>query len=764
MKYLAILLTFTCLNTFSQQFDLRDWQLLTSYTRPTSVGVDSQGSLWVATTGGVYSYNPSDSLYASFNKLNGLSDLFYTAIIAVPEKKMIIAGSNQGNIDIIKEESNEILNITDLRNFTSVGAKINSMNYHDGIVYICSSIGLSEFVPDENGGELDQIFRDTYQRNEIISSLVLSDSLFIQTKNDGLFKTKLGNIITDPSNWEKVDLKGATGSQIDSMMLYDNEIYFYNTEAVWKRNQDTVELIQEKLVYDILQLTEYNNSLYMVTDFSRIDLFSEDRFYDFEFKFDGAFVYNIDGEENFLFKSELNGLRNYSDDKSALMPNSLGSNLIFEIDTKDEEIWITTGLFGTMYFDGEIWRYYYRRMKNVWDQDINGNNQRAIHISDNGNVYVGNKGLGLFEFRQWGDSLELYNYLDTNSLFRGINELPSDYQPGDTVDLFTEAAQMLTDDNDVLWVVNNGVDFRGYALIAKEGDDFYGFADIPNGFCSNQDSRGYYHLEIDGEGTKWLGSDESSEVAGILLYNENGTLEDKSDDLCMVLKTSNVTDLPNNRITALEVDKNGWVWVGTPTGVAYFLNPGAIRFSDEPEDLIGVTAQIFDGLNVVDIKVDAVNNKWVASSDEIKIFDPDGTELLATINSNNSPLPEDGITTLHMLEETGEVMIGTQSGLFIVKTLFSKPLETYDINIYPQPFNPNTHSEIRFEGLAADSELRIIKPGGELVHVLRATGNEAVWNGRKESGIFVDSGVYLVVAASEKNGARAVSKFAVIKK
>jgi ligand-binding sensor domain-containing protein len=763
MKYFALLILLTYLNTFSQNFDLREWRLQTSYTTPTSAAIDSEGKLWVSTTGGVYSYDPADSTYNAFNKLNGLSDLFYTSIISIPEIKLIIAGSNQGNIDIISEDSDEILNITDLRNFSSVGAKINSMNYHNGIVYICSSIGLSEFMPSQGGDRFSQIFGDTYQRNELISSIILRDSIFIQTKNDGIFKTKLGNIITDPTNWEQVNLMQATGSQIDSMMAFQDDIYFYNTEAVWRRSLDTVELVAERDLYEILQLIEFDNSIEMVTDFSRTDLINGDEFFDFDFKFDGAFNYPINGEENFLFLSELDGVRNYSDEKSALYPNSLGSNLIFEIDTKGEEIWATTGQFGTMYFDGDIWRYYYTRLENIWGDFINGNGQRAIHISDNGNVYIGHKGLGLFEVRSWGDSLAFLNYNDTNSIFRGIYELPEDYQKGDEIDLFTESAQILTDENNVVWAINNGVDFKGYALIAKDGEDFYGFAENPGGLCG-QNSRGYYHLVIDDQGTKWLGSDESSEVAGILLYNERGTLEDTSDDLCMVLRTNNVSDLPNNRITALEIDKNGWVWVGTPTGVAYFLNPSAIEYSNDPEDLIGVTAQIFDGINVVDIKVDAVNNKWIASPDEIKIFDPDGTELIGTINSNNSPLPETGITTMHMLEESGEVLIGTQSGLFTVKTLNPKPLEAYDINIYPQPFNPNIHSEIRFEGLAADSELKIIKPNGEIVHTFRAKGREAIWNGRKENGIFVNSGVYLVVTASEKNGARSVGKFAIIKK
>lgn len=765
MKYFLFLLIALALNT-QAQFQLSNWELLTSHSIPSDATSDSEGNLWVSTSGGVYMYNPKDSTYQVYNKLNGLSDLQYTTVLSIPDLNWIICGSTQGAIDIFDLDENTILNVNDLKNFSSVGARINDLKYHDGIVYVSSNIGLSEFIPQKGEAAINQIFGDTYQKTGTKSSVIINDEIYILVENEGILKTQIGNIITDPSNWEKVDIYQATGSNIISMVSFEEEIYFHNNVNVWKLGADTVEVVEEINFYEFRDLFTYENSLYVLTAFSYTDIFTDQAVSDFEFGFTKAYEYFVNGESQLIMLTQISGIANYSDEKSIIAPNALGFNSIFDLDVEGDDIWATTGTRGTMHFDGNEWKYYFKELKDKWGNIIGRNGHRKVHISPNGNIYVGQKGMGLYEFKPVEDGeyeIEVFN--DTNSIFQGLYLLPNDYQKGDSLDdFFTEAAEIETDNEGITWVVNIGTETPGYALIAKNGYDFYGFAENPGGICEDQDNRGYFHLEIDLEGTKWLGSDEASTNEGLLLFNENGTLEDDSDDICMTIRVSDLNELPDNKVTALSIDKNGWMWVGTPRGVVYFLNPGAIRFTNDPDDLVPVTAQIFDGINVVDIKVDAVNNKWIASTDEIKIFDPDGTELIATINSNNSPLPNSGINALEIKEETGEVFIGTETGLFKVKTLFSKPLEAYDFEIYPQPFNPNEHSELRINGLAGNSELRIIKPSGELVKVLEARGSETIWDGRNKNGKFVDSGVYLVIAGSEKNGSRAVGKFAVLKK
>jgi hypothetical protein len=110
------------------------------------------------------------------------------------------------------------------------------------------------------------------------------------------------------------------------------------------------------------------------------------------------------------------------------------------------------------------------------------------------------------------------------------------------------------------------------------------------------------------------------------------------------------------------------------------------------------------------------------------------------------------------------MLIGTSTGLFRLKTLFSKPLDSYDITAYPQPFDPNRDDNLKITGLAADSEIRIVSPAGELVHIIRAQGKEILWDGRDKNGNFVNSGVYLLLAGSEFNGESSVAKIAVVKK
>lgn len=751
----------------TSQFLLEDWNLFTSFNNPIQAVNDSEGSIWVATLGGIYRYNPNDSTYKTWNKIDGLSDLAYTSIAYLPDQNIIAAGSVFGSIDLINLDNENILNVNDLKSASGAGTLINHLNYHNGDLFVCSGIGLSQFRPKKGASPREQIFVDTYQTANLINSVIKDNDIYILIRNDGVYKNSLNNVLSDPTNWEKQDLYTIPTIDLDTMVVFNDEFYFHTKQAVWKLESDTAKIILEKDVYDFQALFEHDDELYALSFFAQFNLTNGNVIANFNDEYYDAFSYQYENESAIYWLSKETGLANVNEDFVNISPNSTGSNSVFDIDVSGEQIWATTGSRGTMYYDGKEWQYFNRRLKDIWDRNISGNGHRKVFIASEEKVYVGQKGTGLYEFEKVNnDSIAIRIFNDTNSVYRGITEIPDDWQPGDEVSIFNEVGGIDGDNNGLLWTVNNGINLPGPTLVAYNGSDFYSFADYPLNTCQGQISRSYFHIEIDAEGTKWLGTDpDQTQIRnGLFLYNENGTLEDDSDDLCMVVRTSSISELPDNSITAIKSDKNGWVWVGTPRGVVYFLNPGAIRFSDDPDDLIPVTSQIFDSFNVVDIGVDAVNNKWIVTNEAITVFDPEGTEVIATISSDNSPLPESGLTSIKIEEESGTVYVGTQSGLFSTKTLFSKPLESFDINIYPQPFDPNKDEILRFNGLARDSELRILSPDGELVKVLRASGRETIWDGRKENGKFVNSGVYLVVAGSEAGGSRSVGKFAVVRK
>jgi hypothetical protein len=91
-----------------------------------------------------------------------------------------------------------------------------------------------------------------------------------------------------------------------------------------------------------------------------------------------------------------------------------------------------------------------------------------------------------------------------------------------------------------------------------------------------------------------------------------------------------------------------------------------------------------------------------------------------------------------------------------------EPQDSYDLKISPQPFNPNLHTEFKIDGLAENSEIKIMTLSGEVVKTLFSNSKTIIWDGRDEGRRRVSSGVYLISTSSGNSEKSGVIKFAVI--
>jgi ligand-binding sensor domain-containing protein len=224
-----------------------------------------------------------------------------------------------------------------------------------------------------------------------------------------------------------------------------------------------------------------------------------------------------------------------------------------------------------------------------------------------------------------------------------------------------------------------------------------------------------------------------------------------------MLRSSN-TQLPDNVIRAVRIDKNGALWIGTAKGVAVIASPTTVSNSTIPyvRRITSITQ-----LAVNDIFVDAVNQKWIATASGVYVLNEDGTEVVAVITKSNSPLISDVVRSVVINENTGRAYFGTMSGCSSVMTQSVKPLDAYQITCRPQPFKPDADGTVTIDGLAADSDVRIMTAGGELVAALQTEGRMALWNGKDVNGRTVPPGVYIVHALSSSTKDAAVGKIAV---
>ena len=153
-------------------------------------------------------------------------------------------------------------------------------------------------------------------------------------------------------------------------------------------------------------------------------------------------------------------------------------------------------------------------------------------------------------------------------------------------------------------------DSRGYFVYTYEKEWVsYNFANLVT-----DDKTG--DLLVDQNQYKWLLLPHGGK--GILVFNDNGTLEDLTDDTSTILNNATGRGgLPSSDVYSIAEDNSGEIWVGTSEGVAVFYSPTSIFSGTGNYDAQQIIVEV-DGYfqyllgteTVTAIAVDGADRKW----------------------------------------------------------------------------------------------------------------------------------------------------------
>lgn len=263
-----------------------------------------------------------------------------------------------------------------------------------------------------------------------------------------------------------------------------------------------------------------------------------------------------------------------------------------------------------------------------------------------------------------------------------------------------------------------------------------------------------YAVTQDLFGNLWIASERSGVFA--MTIDDNGNigwgLINESDNL----KT--------NWCRAIAGDQDGFIWIGTRAGLNAYFNGDVFDFREDYQPI---------GLQINDIVVDSRNNKWIATDKGLSVLRASGSpwekgswvhivpqfsELLGD-NIFHVNLPSENIHSIFFDEEEGDVYLGTDAGIAILRNNpFASTFENYDqLEVGPNPFyvREGATGYVFFYNLVPGTEVKILSANGQLVRRLdpnnfnEMSGAQAQWDGRNEKGELVSSGVYLYLLTTE---------------
>lgn len=755
MKYLtAIVMAYLMIPmvTDGQRFDLGvgQWQDHTATTFGRHV-TQNEEKVFFASNVYVTVFDKTEQSVEKWDKTNFLRSSGVRLVKWIPWEKALLVLYQDMTIDMVYE------NLT--RSFTNLGKDGNfsdrtvlsiDLDIERKKVYFGTVYGVVQFSPSENK------FGFTFNYGKAVNQIVVyQDSIYLAT-NEGVLVTSLDERVNkqDVGSWKKwnTPLLGQNFS-CQALTRFSNQWVIGGLHEVYRLdNNQLIELFSDA-DDEVRYLTSEGPDL-LVGIFcynGSSDCTGQTRVYDTNWNLKVAGFACVDRpnyaiQDNlrrYYFADGYDGFRTTSD-------NITDGCRVLKINTQQSERSEQIAVSGpdrvlVMTHNGSAsefgFRGYYEYYNKNWinytgfsDPFQFQNNIQSFYtvlpdLKDTSIVYFGSFFSGLLE-RKSG-VMTLYNAAKGNAPIQ-----PAIGDPGTT-----RVAGLAYGADGTLWLTNH---LSPTPLIARRKDGTW-----LNGFLTNsQPNKGFRHLLVDSKGYKWMTVDN----AGVVVYNDNKTLEDVSDDQVFNITTSN-TDLPNLNVNCLAEDKDGAVWLGTAEGPISFgcdvFSGSSCRGSRGRVNADGTDEYLLKETRITSIAIDGANRQWFGTESGIFVFKQNGqrSDLELFFNTENSPLPDNLINDIAIDPESGKVFIATGKGVMAyggqaTETNGNSGIGT--VYAFPNPVRPEYKGPITIRGLAFDSDFKITDVRGQIIFQGRSTGGQAIWNGTDLDGKRASTGVYLI--------------------
>ncbi len=728
------------------------------------------GLVYAALETGLLEYDILATESSLWTNVNSLSDINISCVYFDETSKSFFVGYRNGNVDRIS--GNEVTNIPAIKLSQLQGDKsISSFTSSGKFVYASTAFGIVVINTENN--EIKDTYYPTNSLEKIQNVVFANDSIYALTPTK-LYQAKASNsVLADPNQWK---INSNVPIQIDSS-YYENLIFNKGEKFLVLKNpafrldsifQITdvgfVSVVSFSFGLEVKNLKVYSDRILMTLDDGLIVLdndfvFSEvyNKFNNKAFRTNNAVFFD---SKYYLADFDFGIIEFNQGAGKRITENGPPKNSFYALGGDKSLIAIAGGtlnktdpkynISGAYVLDNENWTLFDKYNQTLW------NNKKVFDVSsisinplNSAEIAIGSRSEIPLSISSDGINItETYDFQNAPFITDVENK--------------TCISDVQYDAKGNLWIVScNETNPLKVLTKDKVWYEFYCGSNLATKFSGE--------ITIDYNGNKWF----SVLDEGLIGFNDNGTLDDISDDKYIQLNEGeNTGALPDANVTAIAVDFDNEIWIGTSNGFSILYNsqnafeaaPGEYNSQRIKIDFEGNVEYLLGNTGIADIEVDGGNRKWIGTSNAgIFLLSADGLEILESYTTDNSPLISNNIVDMQFNSKTGELFIITDIGLVSLRTNSSGGDSEYkEVIAFPNPVKPDFNGLITIQGIKYDSDVKFTDAAGNLVFQTTSNGGTATWNGKNLKGEKVKAGTYLIWTASNTEKGRKVGKVVIL--
>jgi len=752
--FLVVLVAVAVLHVYSQPA-IGEWTDYQSYGSAKNV-VDAGNTIYCVTDGGLFSYSKTDNSIQKLTNMSGLSDVGVQRVAYSKENDVLLIAYKNANIDLLI--GNKIYNLSDIkRKQLSASKSINNVMFSGNLAYLSCGFGIVVINLDRKEIKDSYIIGQEGAYLNVLDMATDGSYLYAATST-GIYKAQASNPnLQNYNSWIRQTGLPHFDQKFNKIEYFKGKIIAnYNTpNDAWAG--DELYQFENGVWSSFLPDVKYSSDI--TTNGNYIVFSSREEIFVYNDKFEkvnyvakyplsgynGTVVQSrcaVIDSQNVLWIAYDNGLVRYGTTAERIAPQGPVDNKIFSMITNGSDLWIASG--GRDESWGNLWsapKFQLNRDGewSVFDSKnfTNTNDFRdvvcvAVDPNNADHVFAGSWGGGVLEFNAKTFVKRYDNY---NSSLQ--TQLPSNPTAP-----YVRIGGMNFDSKGNLWVSNTGV-AKGLSMLKPDGAwTSYELSGAANKFTGK--------VVVTQNNDKWVVVPRGNGLS-VLNSTNDVTKEQKVIAHFSNLTVNLYTEM--NDVYALAEDLTGKLWVGTSTGVAVFSTPkniwkADVMYATRPsmDEGDNLFHPLLEKESITAIAIDGANRKWFGTKNSgVYLISEDGEKEIEHFNTTNSPLPSDEITDMAINQKTGEVFIGTVSGLVSYMGEAISGNEAFaDVYVYPNPVRETYDGPIVVKGLVENTDVKITDIAGNLVYKTVSLGGQAVWDGKNLNGNRCKTGVYLV--------------------